>query len=229
MKKYRKEWDESYERNENHILYPHDEVVKFLNRFVRKKLGDNVFSDILVKDDFNGRSIRGLDYGCGIGRMTMLLHEFNIEAYGIDISKNSIQKAKKIFPIIKNRYLLLDGNSIPFDNEYFDITICESVIDSMHFGVAKEVMKELERVTNHYVFISFISGDNSKNYREYCGEETINTLHEKGTVQSYYNWSKILELIEPLSFDIVWARLITEESLIDHNKDGRYYVVLKKI
>ena len=122
MKKYRREWDESYQRNENHILYPHDEVVKFLNRFVRKKMGDNVFSDILVKDDFDGRSIRGLDYGCGIGRMTMLLHEFNIEAYGVDISKNSIQKAKKLFPIIKNRYLLLDGNSVPFDNEYFDIT-----------------------------------------------------------------------------------------------------------
>ena len=228
MKKYRKEWDESYERNENHILYPHDEVVKFLNRFVRKKMGDNVFRDILVKDDFDGRSIRGLDYGCGIGRMTMLLHEFNLEAYGVDISKTSIQKAKNLFPIINNRYLLLDGNSIPFDNEYFDITICESVIDSMHFGVAKEVMKELERVTNNYVFISFISGDNLKNNHEYCGEEIVNTLHEKGTVQSYYNWNKILELIEPHLFEIVWARLIIEESLIDCYKGGRYYVVLKK-
>ena len=228
MKKYRKEWDESYERNENHILYPHDEVVKFLNRFVRKKLGDNVFSDILTKDDFARPSIRGLDYGCGIGRMTMLLHEFNIEAYGVDISKKSIQKAKKLFPKIKSNYLLSDGNTIPFENDYFDIAICESVIDSMHFSVAKEVIKELERVTNHYVYISFISGDNSNSYREYCGEEIISALHEKGTVQSYYNWSKILELIEPLSFEIVWASLITEESLIDQNKDGRYHVVLKK-
>ena len=228
MKKYRKEWDESYKRNENHILYPHDQVVKFLNRFVRKKLGDNVFSDILVKDEFDGRSIRGLDYGCGIGRMTMLLHEFNIDAHGVDISKNSIQKAKELFPKIKSKYLLLEENNIPFNDEYFDITICESVIDSMHFGVAKEVMKELERVTSHYIFISFISGDNSENFREYCGEEILDTLHENGTVQSYYNWNKILELLEPLLFDIVWARLITEESLIDHNKEGRYFVVLKK-
>ena len=33
-----KNWNESYDRGENNILYPQPEVVKFLNRFIRKKL-----------------------------------------------------------------------------------------------------------------------------------------------------------------------------------------------
>ena len=54
---YKKEWDESYERDENNILYPHDEVVKFLNRFVRKKLNfQGKFKDIL---SFN-QTVKGL-------------------------------------------------------------------------------------------------------------------------------------------------------------------------
>jgi hypothetical protein len=31
-----KKWNESYDRGENNILYPQPEVVKFLNRFIRK-------------------------------------------------------------------------------------------------------------------------------------------------------------------------------------------------
>ncbi len=30
-------WNSSYERGENNILYPQAEVVKFLNRFIKKK------------------------------------------------------------------------------------------------------------------------------------------------------------------------------------------------
>jgi hypothetical protein len=35
----KEEWDESYNRQENFIFFPKEEVVKFLNRFVRKKWG----------------------------------------------------------------------------------------------------------------------------------------------------------------------------------------------
>jgi len=47
MKLYKSEWDDSYDRYENHIFYPKEEVVKFLNHFVRKKIGNNTFRDIL--------------------------------------------------------------------------------------------------------------------------------------------------------------------------------------
>ena len=41
-----REWEESYERGENNILYPQEEVVRFLNRYIRKKLD---YSEDLLK------------------------------------------------------------------------------------------------------------------------------------------------------------------------------------
>ena len=218
-------WDESYDRNENHTLYPKEEVVKFLNRFVRKKLGDNKFIDILMTDR---EKLRGLDCGCGIGRMTMLLNEFNIDSYGVDISKVAIQKAKELFPVLSNKFAKIDGKVIPFKDSYFDISICESVIDSMNYNVAKKIIRELERVTDKLTFISFISGDDSEHYREYSGDEIVRTKHEKDTVQCWYNWTKINDLLSNTNYKIKWARLVTEESLIDSYKYGRYNVVLEK-
>tara|TARA_B100001971_G_C18161889_1_gene521859 strand:- start:374 stop:1054 length:681 start_codon:yes stop_codon:yes gene_type:complete len=218
-------WDESYDRNENHTLYPKEEVVKFLNRFVRKKLGDNKFIDILMTDR---EKLRGLDCGCGIGRMTMLLNEFNIDSYGVDISKVAIQKAKELFPVLSNKFAKIDGKVIPFKDSYFDISICESVIDSMNYNVAKKIIRELERVTDKLTFISFISGDDSEHYREYSGDEIVRTKHEKDTIQSWYNWTKINDLLSNTNYKIKWARLVTEESLIDSYKYGRYNVVLEK-
>jgi len=226
-KLYIQKWNESYNRYENNIFYPKEEVVKFLNRFVRKKLGENTFQDILRMDKKEG-DIRGLDYGCGIGRMTMLLDNFNIDSYGIDISKGAIQKAKELFPALSNKFTEIDGEVIPFVDSYFDVSICESVIDSMHYDVAIKVIKELERVTDKLIFISFISGDDSEHYREYSGEEIVKAEHEKGTIQSWYNYKKINNLISNTSLKIKWARLVTEESLIERYKYGRYNLVLEK-
>ena len=227
MKKiYKSEWNESYQRHENNIFYPKEEVVKFLNRFVRNKIEKNTFKDIL---DTNGKKLQGLDYGCGTGRITKLMDEFEIDSHGIDISDHAIKKAKENYPIIKNQFQVINGNKIPYDDSFFDVVICESVIDSMHFDLARVTFKELNRVTKSLLFISFISGDNQKFFREYSGEEIVSENHEKGTVQSWYSWSKILNIIEETNFEIIWARLITEESMIDQFKNGRYYVVLKKV
>lgn len=225
---YKQEWDESYNHFDNYIFYPKEEVVKFLNRFVRRKIGDNSFQDASLINDMDGGIVRGLDYGCGIGRMTMLMHEFNIDSYGVDISNNAIQKAKELFPVLEKNFSVIKGQVLPFEDSYFDISICESVIDSMHYEVAINVMKELERVTNRFVFISLISGDDSNHYREFNGEEIVKTKHEKGTVQSWFNWAKIKRLISSTSFKIKWAHLITEESLTNRYKYGRYYLVLGK-
>ena len=217
------EWDASYVRHENHILYPKEEVVKFLNRFVRKKLGTEDFIDILSR-----QKLTALDYGCGIGRITHLLHEFGIDGYGLDISEVAIEQAENLFPSIKDKFQKVEGNSIPFKDGFFNITLSESVLDSMEFELASQIVNEIDRVTTDYFFASFISGDDSSRFREYSGEEIVETQHERGTIQSYFNWSKIINLFDGTSFKIEWARLITEESLLDRYKYGRYFVVCKK-
>ena len=47
METYVGKWEESYARYEHVIFYPKEEYVKFLNRFVRKRIGIDKFVDIL--------------------------------------------------------------------------------------------------------------------------------------------------------------------------------------
>ncbi len=229
METYVDKWEESYNRYENFIFYPKEEYVKFLNRFVRKKIGIDKFVDIL---DFE-RGGRALDFGCGLGRLTILMKEFGLDAYGVDISRNAIANAKVLakhlgYPDMEDRFVTIDGKKLAFPDDYFQITISEGVLDSMHYELAKINMKEIDRVTSELAFISLISGDDSEHYREYAGEEVVQAEHERGTIQSYFSMEKIRSLIGSTGFKIKWCRLVTEESVLDRYKGGRYYLVLEK-
>ena len=222
-------WEESYARYENFIFYPKEEYVKFLNRFVRKRIGIDKFINILDYKDGD----RALDYGCGIGRMTILMREFGLDAYGVDISRKAVTNAKALAAHLghkdmQDKFMVVDGKSIAFPDGYFRLTISEGVLDSMNFELARIIIKEIDRVTNTLAFISLISGDNSEHYSEYAGEEIVQTVHERGTIQSYFNMQKINKLISNTSFKIKWCHLITEESTLDRYKYGRYYVALEK-
>ena len=226
-------WEESYKRHENFCLYPHEQYVKFLNRFVRKKNGINSCRDLFKCPDNETRPLRGLDYGCGIGRLTLLLKEFGVDAYGIDISTYAISQAKKLarhlnFTDMEDKYSATNGTKIPFEDNFFDIVTSEAVLDSMKFQVARHVIMEIDRVTKKYFFFSLISGDNSEHFREYADEEIVQTDFEGGTVQSYFNMGKINKLIEGTSFSVKWCHLITEESLTERWKNGRYFILLEK-
>ncbi len=226
---FKDKWDESYGRGENFIFYPKEEVVKFLNRFVRKRTGPASFRDIL---DFT-KTVRGLDYGCGIGRQAVLMREFGLEAYGMDISSTAIAAAKDLssflgFPDMKDKFATGDGHGIPFPDGHFDVTICDSVLDSMRFELAKTNLREIARVTSRYAFITLISGNDSTHYREFDGEEIGRSQHEQGTCQTFYNWTKVKELARDSGFIVHWAHIVEDESLISRYKYGRYFIVLKK-
>ena len=223
------QWENSYENQDNFIFYPKDEVVKFLNRFVRKRTGINSFKDIIP---FNN-PVTGLDYGCGIGRQTILMKEFGISPIGIDISQKAIDFAKELSASLgvedlEDSFLVTDSTKIPFNDNHFDISICESVLDSMYFDVAKEIMDELARVTKKYIFFSVVSGKTGYRPLEYSIEEEVKTDHEFGTIQSYFNWEKILKLIENTGFSVKWSRLISEDGVNELYNNSRYYIIIER-
>ena len=82
-------WEKSYQRGENFIFFPKEEIVKFVNRFIRKKIGITEYRDFYSNECF----LNALDYGCGIGRNTIFLKELGFESVGIDISDISIENA----------------------------------------------------------------------------------------------------------------------------------------
>lgn len=224
MEIYKTQWNKSYSRQENYIFYPKEDIVKFLSRFVRKRVGINTFEDIAGLGKGNA-----LDVGCGIGRQTLLLNEFGFESFGIDISDIAIQTARDLCehlgqPGMQNNFSVSEGDRIPFDDSFFSVLVCDSVLDSMEFSLAKKVMLEIDRVTsgNSRVYISLIA-DNDSNR-----EEVVASSHEHGTVQSYFNLTKLNQLIKGTEFKIQDIYLKTFSNKINDVHMERYHVTLLK-
>lgn len=176
--------------------------------------------------------MRALDLGCGIGRQTILFEEFGIEGYGLDISSVALEEAKELSRTMgyamDSRFKILNKIEIPFEDNYFDFGISDSVLDSMDFSFAKTYLKELDRVVKNYVYISLISSHNMEEGAIFSGDVLVNEKHEQGTIQSYYTPSKIDELINDTEFEIVHLSINIEKNLLNKNEHGRYHVVLKK-
>ena len=214
---YKNEWEDSYGRGENRILYPKEEIVKFLNRFIRKKIGPERFLD---KIKITACS-RALDLGCGIGTQTELLREFGFLSYGADITEKAISFANEYYP--QNKYVLLGNQAqLPFDDDFFSIAICDSVLDSMPFEIAKKYMDELERTVTDKVFLNLIYSPK--------GEEVIvEGQHELGTIQSYFSNDKFLDLIATTSFRVCQMNLNTVSDLLTNKTSQRWNIVLTKL
>jgi SAM-dependent methyltransferase len=226
------QWNAAYERGDNQMLYPKEEVVKFLNRYIRKRTGPTTFRDILPPAP-GRQELRGLDCGCGIGRHVLLLEEFGVRAWGVEISPASLRMAAGLCdyagrPDVKERLVQVDGLTLPFDDGFFDVGVSSGVLDSMHHEVAQRVVRELDRVVARVLYVDLISGDNDRFHREFADEEIVTAAVEEGTVQNYYNWTKLQQLFAPTRFRIRACRLITEQSVIDRFRYSRYHVVLHK-
>jgi len=219
-------WENSYSRKENFIFYPKEEVIKFLSRHIKKRVGLNEFIPVLKSNS----KLKGLDLGCGIGRQTILFEEFNIEGYGADISSVALKEADKLANFfgydLTGRFVKLTELALPFDNNFFDFAIADSVLDSMNFGFAQKYMKELNRTVKHFVYLNVICGDSvNSNFSE---DVEVTSVHESGTIQSYYTIEKLKQLIINTDFNIHSLQKIAIESLNNQSKNVRFHVVLKK-
>jgi 2-polyprenyl-3-methyl-5-hydroxy-6-metoxy-1,4-benzoquinol methylase len=224
MEVYKEKWDESYAREENYIFFPKEQCVKFLSRFVGKRVGKNEVS--YRSDDL--KLAQALDFGCGIGTQTKLLADFGLVPQGIDISTVAIRKAKASYPELEYAFSVISGDGkLKFDDNQFKVAIAESVIDSMHFNIAKSSLLELDRVTQGVVMLSLIGAKLKKNIPT---EEVVETLHEQGTIQSYYDDKKIDDLLEGTHFNIIQKYTVTDfNELSQSETDVRMYLILSNI
>ena len=224
-KNYLEEWENSYSRGENNILYPQSEVIRFINRFVKKRNNDGTSSALIKKE--GNQTINGLDFACGVGTHCLTFSDFDIEGYGVDISKTAIDIAKKRAKkrgLDDNRFKVLDIDSqkLPFKDNFFDFIIAESCLDSMPFATAQNYMHELKRITSGYIYASFIGVNDLINSEEFV----VSTMHEQGTIQSVYNEEKIYKLFGLQTQKFKYFRKIVESDSMSNSIVGcRYYCV----
>lgn len=223
-----KEWNNSYKNRDNFVFYPHEEVIRFVSKYIRKKVGIDEFVKL---KDMN----RCLDLGCGIGRHVIYLDDMKFEAYGIDLSEEAVKFAKKWCDSLdkcelKDRFTVGSITHMPYKDNFFDFVVSHGVLDSMNFDIAREAILEMYRVMKKdgMIYFDVVSGCDYEHYREYDGEEIVETQHESGTVQSYFNWNKINLLLKD-KFKIKEAILVQRESVINQSKNSRYHIIAEKI
>ena len=227
----KKEWEKSYKNFDNFLFLPHEEVVRFSSKYIRKKIGVNKYKNLT--ENINEKSI--LDLGCGIGRHAIFFDDLGLNSFGIDLSEEAILFSKKWAIDLNKRELekrLIQGNikNLPWKDSFFDFAVSHGVLDSMQFEIAKDACKELSRVLkpSGLFYCDLISGDDSHHSREYSGEEIIKTLHEEGTIQTFYNFEKIKDLLVNC-FCIEECFLIRRENILNGGYSSRYHLVLKKL
>jgi SAM-dependent methyltransferase len=225
------EWDKSYEKRDNFVFYPHEEVIRFVSKFIRKRVGLTEFLDTAP----NSVEGRVLDLGCGIGRHVVYCHEMGLEAYGVDLSDAAVAVARQWgqqqgLPSPEDRVRQGDVRQLPWGDGFFRYAISHGVLDSMPFDIARAACLELARVmpVDGLFYCDLISGDDSKHAREFSGEELVTTAHEQGTIQLYFNIEKIRAMIQG-AFEIVECNLIRRENILQGGYASRYHLILKRI
>jgi len=74
------------------------------------------------------RRNRALDFGCGMGRLTLPLGEYFEECIGVDISDSMIRQAQELCKSARCHFLLNDRPTLPFPNEDFDLIYTSIVL-----------------------------------------------------------------------------------------------------
>jgi ubiquinone/menaquinone biosynthesis C-methylase UbiE len=232
MHNNKNDWDKSYDNRDNFVFYPHEEVIRFISKFIRKKIGLTDFIDVATDIEKGGRL---LDLGCGIGRHVIYCHEMGLESYGIDLSSTAVNVAldwgrNSGLLEVEQKIRQGDIRQLPWENNFFRYAVSHGVLDSMPFGIARTACIELARVMHvgGLFYCDLISGDDSQHSREFSGEEVVQTAHEQGTIQLYFNLGKIQSMIQD-AFEIIDCNLVRRENILRGGYTSRYHLVLRRI
>lgn len=219
-------WEESYSRGENHVFWPCDDMVRFVSRYLRRRVGLDEVVDVLP----GARRAKVIDVGCGVGRNLIFGLTMGLDMYGIELSATAADKAREWIrrsarPAKAKQVETGDIRRMPWPDAFFDHALSDSALDSMHFTVARDGVREVIRVLKPggLFYCNLIAGDSPK----FDGESIIRTLHERNTIQSYFNRSKIDDLFSD-GFDLLQCHLTREEDHIGGAISGRWHLVLKK-
>lgn len=228
---HKTEWDNSYNNRDNFVFCPHEEVIRFVSKFIRKRIALEEFADVGKRNEQS----RVLDLGCGIGRHVIYCHEMGLDVYGIDLSDVAIRVAwqwaeQKHFQESRKKILQGDIRKLPWSDGFFGFAISHGVLDSMPFGIARMACVELARVMwpGGLFYCDLISGDDSRHAREFSGEEVVTAVHEEGTVQHYFNMAEIMSMIHDV-FEIDDCHLIRRENVLRGGYASRYHLVLRRV
>jgi len=170
LSKEAKLWDELRSKGEHLTKYPYSSVISFVFRYSPKDRPRNL--------------VKVLDLGCGIGNHLWFLAREGFDAYGVDFSEVSINKARELlreFGVTAKLALCDFTKELPYDNQFFDLVIDRGSITCVSFSDAERVVSEVYRVLKNGGYFLFTPYSKRHGMYKEIGEE------DKGFGMVVYN------------------------------------------
>ena len=155
MKKKINLWGERFKKKKYFLKWPDEMVVRFLAKNNGK------------------RNQKVLDLGCGSGRHSELLIKQGYQVYGSDVSAAAIKMTIERIRMLnlKGKFEVSYFNSLPYENEFFDMIIAWHSNYYNNFETLLESINEISIVLNKnglFLFSMISTGD----FRETYGKTT---------------------------------------------------------
>src|SRR3990167_1781795 len=127
-----------------------------------------------------------LDVGCGVGAYLEYL-KGNIT--GIDYDQKNLEEAKKRFP--KVQFIRHDCNHVPFPvKEKFDLILCFEVIEHLKRDESLKLMRELERISQGYIFLTTPNINNFTSFLRYVLFRSLEIAGKPNFVEKFFYFLK---------------------------------------
>jgi ubiquinone biosynthesis O-methyltransferase len=206
-------WDPVYRDRLMTIWEPHDIVVQFVARFLKKRQGYDKYA---VHRDAR----RILDLGCGNGAQSVYLARLGYEVHGIDVSEEAIRVARDYASRerLEVAFSTQDCDQLSCESDSFDAVICHGVLDHIPMETAIRSCQEAHRVLRPggLLFVTLASVRSSL-FGEglSIGQNTYVLEHgpEEGHIQHYFDEKEIRMLLLEAQFRLIDARHNLEEDL----------------
>ena len=138
-----------------------------------------------VLEQPKGNKARVMDYGCGAGQIVSILRNAGCDAYGCDVfydgGNYSNKVPKSLFGSVIKR---MDGNTIPFDNNSFDIVINNFVME--HVPDIGQALDEIHRVLKPGGVVLSIFPDRGVWREGHCGIPFLHWFPKGSSLRIYY-------------------------------------------
>ena len=226
-KNFTQDWNDSYLRRENFLFWPSDGCIRFISRYIRKRVGLDSVQDV-------SPGAKVLDLGCGIGRHIQFGLQMGLDMHGIELSEVAVGVARTwasghMQGAEFDKIRVGDVRLLPWSDCYFDHAISDSVLDSMSFEIARKSVNELARVLKPegYFYCSLIADKDPATGVYFSGERTVATVHELGTIQSYFDRAKIDAMCAG-AFDVLSCEMHAIENALTGSWAGRWHLVLRR-
>jgi ubiquinone/menaquinone biosynthesis C-methylase UbiE len=205
-------WEDLHKQTRFRPKYPVESVIQFV-----------------FKNFKRDKQTKILDLGCGAGRHVYFLANENIDAHGVDISKDGIAYTQKLLSEngLKANLEVSSVDSIPFADEYFDGIICYAVLYYCKSEQIGKAAKEIYRVLKHNG-LAFIEVRDINDYRFGQGKEIEkntfliseedcqkNAFNENGMVMHFFTEEEIKSLFKDF-------KNITIDKIIESHENSKY-------